>query len=413
MDAKQIIKMIKVHSGIPSGIRMIKAKKRRKTNEKLRVVFLCQLTQAWGCMQTIYEAAVEDEAVEPYILAVPEKWNQFSTDEDVYQYMQECGYSAINAYDEKKELFDLESLHPDYVFLPRPYDVYLPIQYQSETLSKYTKVCYVCYGYTSEGDYMLKTAFSKYFTTNCYMVFAENESVEQYCKKCLPISTKLGLRKIINTPFPRFDLLKAFEGAESPLWQIPREQVEKRIIWTPRWALEEKLGGTNFFNYKDFFFQFAKEHPEDEIAIRPHPLAFGNFVKSGMMTQQEVEQYKETCREMPNVQLDQRKEYLDSFASADILVSDMSGVVVDFAVTGKPVVFCSYQEEFNAANRELMEVYYVVHDEAELAQVLKMLCSGEDPKKEDRLRVVKKVLGTCDGQNGKRIVELLKADYRE
>ena len=131
------------------------------------------------------------------------------------------------------------------------------------------------------------------------------------------------------------------------------------------------------------------------------------------MTREEVEQYKKTCSQTENVQLDQNKEYLDSFASADILVSDMSGVVVDFAVTEKPVIFCSYREEFNEANKALMEeAYYVVKDQKELEEVLELLCRGEDPKREQRKRVVKEVLGICDGRNGERILGVVKRDFQ-
>ena len=412
MNISSLWNMVKVHSGIPASLRMMKLKSKRKTNEKLKIVFLCQLGQVWGCVQSIYEAAVADDAVEPYILALPEKWDKDNCDKNAYEYMIECGYDVIDGFNEKTgDFFDLKAFNPDYVFIPRPYDSYLPYEFKSETLSKYTKVCYVCYGYTSEGDYMLKTCFSKYFVSNCYMVFAENESVRKYTASQMPIATKLGLHKVIKTPFPRFDLLKKFEGTESPAWLHSRQDTNKRIIWTPRWTLEEKLGGTNFFDFKDFFFEFAKKHQNSDFLFRPHPLAFDNFVKVGAMTEEEVAEYKAKCESADNMQLDTRKEYLDSFASADILVSDMSGVVVDFAVTGKPLIFCSYKEIFNDSNKKLMDAYYVVKNVKELEETLEMLCKGEDPKKESRQQIIKEILGDCNGDNGKKILGHIKKDY--
>lgn len=411
MDIRFVWKMLKVHSGIPASYRMLKLKKKKKKNDKLRIVFLCQLGQVWGCVQSIYEAALEDDMVEPYIIALPETWEE-NADKNAYNYMRECGYDVIDGYDrEKKEFFDLTALNPDYVFLPRPYDHYLPQQFQSETLARYTKVCYVCYGYTSEGDYILKTCFSKYFVSNCYMVFAENASVEAYCKKQMPLSSRLGLHRVIKTPFPRFDLLKEFEGSRGCGWPHQDERAEKQIIWTPRWTLDEKLGGTNFFNFKDFFFEFADAHRECDFLFRPHPLAFDNFVKVGAMTQEEVLEYKKRCENTENICLDTRKEYLDNFASADILVSDMSGVVVDFAVTGKPVIFCSYKEIFNDANKKLMDAYYVVHNVQELKDTLEMLCRGEDPKSSMRQEIVRELLGNCNGGNGQKILEYIKQDH--
>lgn len=412
MNAAQIVRMVKVHSGIPSAIRLIHVKNRKRDKDRVRIVFICQLPHVWDCLRSIYEAAAADTEVEPYVLAVPEEWKKEQTDESAYQYMKDCGYPVINGYDkENDKFFDLKSLQPDYVFLPRPYDNYLPLPYQSETLSKYTKVCYVSYGYTMDKGYVLKTAFSKYFLTNCYMVFAENSSTQKYCEKCLPVSSRLGIRKIIKTPFPRFDILQQVREKEGAVWLRPRVEVNKRIIWTFRWTTEEKLGGTNFFNYKDFFFDFAEKHSDNEFLIRPHPLSFGNFVETGKMTEEDVQKYKKMCEDAVNLQLDMNKDYLESFASADILVCDISAVVVDFAALEKPVVFCSYQAEVNESGKALIDAFYVVHNQEELQQTLEMLCSGEDPKKDERVRAVREVLGTCDGRNGERILNFMKADY--
>ena len=158
-------------------------------------------------------------------------------------------------------------------------------------------------------------------------------------------------------------------------------------------------------------FDFASKHTDSEFLLRPHPLAFDNFLKTGRMTAEEIAAYKQKCQDMPNVQLDRRKEYLDSFATADILVSDLSGVVVDFAVTGKPIIYCTPEQKFNKSCEKLKDSYYVVHNQQELEETLEMLIAGSDPKKKDRERAVKEVLGTCDGKNGWRLLQYIKTDY--
>lgn len=402
--------MIRVWSGIPTALRLLKVNRKKKTNEKIRIVFICQLGHLWGCHQTIYEAALEDEMVEPYILAVPEYWED-AVDTGAAEYLEGLGYPVIRAFDtESRKFYDLQSLNPDYVFLPRPYDHYLPEQYRGDALSKYTKVCYLCYGYTCEDDHMIETCFTKYFTTNCYMIFPENDSTRAFSYTQHPISARLGIRHIIQTPFPRFDLMNRYKNVEAKHWLKPREDVNKRVIWTPRWTLTEELGASSFFKYKEFMFDFAAKHVDSEFLLRPHPLAFDNFLKTGKMTAEEIDAYKQKCQDMPNVQLDRRKEYLDSFATADILVSDLSGVVVDFAVTGKPIIYCTPEQKFNKSCEKLKDSYYVVHNQQELEETLEMLIAGQDPKKEDRERAVKEVLGTCDGKNGWRILQYIKTD---
>lgn len=408
---EKIARMIAVHSGIPAALRFLRVNSKKKQG-RIRIVFMCQLPQVWTCMESIYDAAREDKEIEAYILAIPNTWENGNTDTDALDYCRSKGYDIIPAYNQKtKHFYELEKLNPDYVFIPRPYDHYLPEQYRSGQVSRYAKVCYVCYGYSFVDGHIMKTAFNKYFTTNCYFLFSENASVYAYCKKNHLISSMLGIRKIVQTPYPRFDLSEKWIGCEPKHWKLPRNDVKKRIVWTPRWTTDERLGGTNFFNYKDFFFELAEKHPDVEIMIRPHPLAFQNFLKQGLMSEQEIFEYKEHCKNAKNIQLDDREEYFDSFASADILVTDMSGVLVDFLAMDKPVVFCSYMQGFNVANEKLKEGFYIPHNADELGEILESYINGEDPKKEIRQRVTKEVLGEIDGKAGERIIKLIKKDF--
>lgn len=397
-------------TGIKSAINLYKVGKKVRSDQKIKIVFFCQLPHLWSCIESIYVEAEKDSEIEAYVLAIPNKWED-EVDTDAYDFCVQNKHNVIMAFDEsKKTFFDLKSFNPDYVFIPRPYDVYLPEQYRGEVISNYTKVCYVCYGYAAEGGHILETCYNRAFTNNCYFLFPENDSTEEYCKKKHIFTSLFGLRKIVKTPFPRFDLLKKWEGVEPEHWKIKRDDVKKRIIWTPRWTTDDALGGTNFFNFKDFFLSYADKNKDCEFMFRPHPLTFPNFIKLGLMSEEEVDAFKARCHDGANISLDERKEYLDSFASADILVSDMSGVMIDFIATGKPLVFCSYQQEFNEANQRLLDAFYIPHNVNELEQILEMLIRGEDPKKSIREKVVKEVLGECDGKNGCRIISHIKAD---
>ena len=388
-----------------------KTQKKVKNGEKIKVVFYCQLPHIWGCMESVYEAATKDANIDAYILAIPNNWDKEVKDTDALEFCKENNYNVISAYDKATDtFFDLEDFQPDYVFFPRPYDYYLPEQYRSYNVVKYASTCYICYSYIAEGGYIIDTCFDTRFTSHCYFIFADNDSTEGYCKANHALACKLGTQKIVKTPFPRFDLMNKWKGCEPEHWKLKKEEVKKRIIWTPRWATEEELGGTNFFTYKDFFFDFAKKHPECDFLFRPHPLAFENFIKTGLMSEEEVREFKETCKKGTNIQLDERKEFLDSFASADILVSDLSGVIEDFLVTGNPLVFCSYETEFNEANEKLVEGFYMPHNAEELEEILETLIRGEDSRKDRRQQLVKEILGENDGKNGERIIDFIRKD---
>lgn len=398
--------------GVPAAFRMIRQKNKKHRNQKIRIVFMCQLPQLWLTLQSVYDAAVACEDVETFILAIPTSWENGNVSNEALLYMEENGQQVINAYDEEKEtFFDLKSLNPDYVFIPRPYDSYLPNEYRSIEMSKYTKVCYVGYGYLAEGMDMVKVCVNRCFVSNIYMMFVENKTVETYAKKLFPITVPLKIRHIIHTPYPRFDLTKKYDGIHGSGWGRERENCNKRIIWTPRWTLDKKLGASNFFNYKEFMFDYASKHRENDFLFRPHPMMFDNFVKIGAMTKEDVDVYKQTCKDAPNVKLDDDSGHIENFASADILISDLSGVVVDFAITGKPVIYCDTVYPMNDSCKELLDAYYLVSNVEELEKTLDMLCKGEDPKKDIRREIVERVLGKNDGKNGVRMIEYIKNDY--
>ena len=195
-------------TGIKSAINLYKVGKKVRSDQKIKIVFFCQLPHLWSCIESIYVEAEKDSEIEAYVLAIPNKWED-EVDTDAYDFCVQSKYNVIMAFDEsKKTFFDLKSFNPDYVFIPRPYDVYLPEQYRGDVISNYTKVCYVCYGYAAEGGHILETCYNRAFTNNCYFLFPENDSTEEYCKRKHVFTSLFGLRKIVKTPFPRFDLLQ-------------------------------------------------------------------------------------------------------------------------------------------------------------------------------------------------------------
>ena len=81
----------------------------------------------------------------------------------------------------------------------------------------------------------------------------------------------------------------------------------RRILWTPRWTTQERIGGSHFFEYKDLFLEFAEKYGSEELkfAIRPHPLMFDHFVTEGQMTEQDVADYKAQLA-AHDIELDER-----------------------------------------------------------------------------------------------------------
>ena len=184
-------------------------------------------------------------------------------------------------------------------------------------------------------------------------------------------------------------------------------------MWTPRWTTDEKQGGTNFFNYKDFLVSFAADNPDADLLFRPHSLAFKNFIEKGLMSEEDVEEFKKHCAESSNMRIDQNKEYAGTLWNTDVLVTDVSGIMFEYFVTGKPMVFCNlpvglkYVEEVN----KLLEGCYIINNASELEEVLIQLKNGNDTLKEMCLQIIEELFGDKLDNADRLIVEDIKKDY--
>jgi len=311
---------------------------------------------------------------------------------DVYKWFVDRGYKCINSKNEDGSWFELQKLAPEYVFFGRPYNVFMPRPYKSWNVGRYAKICDFLYGFVfSETD--MATLINKDFFNDCYTYYAC--SVDDY---------RFFWSKIKHSHYQRVkffgypgltNVVEKKSNHGNGAWKS--EHKEYRVIWTPRWSTDSVVGGSNFLNYKDDFLKYANDN-NDELIIRPHPLAFDNFVKKGQMTAQQVELYRAKCNSMSNVILDEGPEYLDSFWNADVLVTDVSSLVFEFFVTGKPLVFCEadsmFNKDYTSTMREILSASYIAKSFKEVEQYLKMLKQGVDPLKEDRDGIIKKVWGS-------------------
>ena len=396
-------------------------KKEKKT--KIRVGFLIQVPNNWAVLEPVYEAAKTMENVEPVILLMPEltyfcyvklmhvEW------EKAYSFGHErYGDQCIETWHPETETWvDPAALDLDYVFLPRPYETYLPKAYKASGLRKITRVCYVPYSSPLLDDYRL--LYNMHFVRNVRLIFCEKQHSLEYVSKLLAPTVKSGDQKVFCTGFPKFDLNQGGEGVESPLWPRSREESKQRIIWTPRWNMDPWQGGSSFMKYRERILQYAQEHSDADLIFRPHPLAQSALVADGYVTEQEWMDYLQKYRDGNNTNVDLTTTYYDLMWSSDVLITDVSSMIMDYLLTGKPVIYCAtpamgtMSDDPSLAIRDLLPGLYVVHDFSEIEAVLKQLRQGKDPKLGNREELIRRM--RRDGHIGRNIMELLVQDYRE
>lgn len=381
----------------------------------VRVGFLCQYVPGWTKVAPIYEKMVADSRFDPYLICVPSEQvmgkDSFATcpENDTYDYFVAKGYPAINALVGADQWLDLKAMDLAYIFYPRPYNRLLPTAYRAQTVSCYSRICLVMYGMMfAEED--MEIALNRDFMSHVYAYFAETVYAQKQNMENNRLLHALGLQKTLCLGYPVLNGLLAKKGQESPSWNFSQNAF--RVLWTPRWTTDPKVGGTNFFTFHEKLMTYAREHQDVDFLHRPHPLAFKYFLETEAMSREQVEAYQQQCGEMPNVSLDAQREYEATFWGSSVLVSDISGIMFEYFVTGKPLVFCAGNMELALTphTRKMLEGCYVVYTAQELFDVLQKLKAGEDPLRDKRRELIGELFGDLSKDAAEEIVRSLLQD---
>lgn len=380
-------------------IRLYRQKKKKPHNEPIRVCFLQQDPNCWNKSKALYEKLQSDERFAVSLLCVPDPFDPDTG--STFRFFAEKGYDAIdtrvgegpwNAVENEGQWFDLQALQPDYVFYQQPYNAYLPVCYRSHVVSDFAKLCVTPYGFALTEELLSCMELDFYRSVSCF--YAVSETEKAYNIRRFAPSHKSGLRRSEYLGTLVFSDLLSHKQEQSPSWDFSKNDF--RVIWTPRWSTDPKIGGSNFFRYKDFFPEYAQKNPQVDILFRPHPMAFSNFIQTGQMTRQEVDDYIAQIETGENTALDKEKGYDATFWQSDALVTDISAIIIEYFVTGKPIIFCETQPitcTYLDFFKNILSVCYIARDEASLAGYLKQLQAGDDPLAQERKAMIRALFG--------------------
>lgn len=405
--------------GTKSALKKLKKihDKDRDTSKKIHVGFLVQDPNIWNKNRALYHA-MKEKNFDITIICVPDPFDENTG--STYEWFKKEGYDCLdgrvgdgpwNVMNNQGHFLDLRSLNLDYLFYGQPYDAYLPLNFQTKTTVEFTKLCISTYGIPTTMNLLVETRPRRFYR-NIYFSFAQVEEEKAYGLSQFGKGQEEGFQRIENFgPVVMDDFIKSKEQ-KNDTWDYSQNNL--RGMWTPRWTLDEKIGGSNFFRYKDFLFDYANIHKDVDLLFRPHPMALDNFLKIGKMTKEEVDEFRTKCRDMENVSLDTNRDYGYTFWHSDFLVTDLSSIIVEYFVTGKPIIFCKTEndkQDYLEFFKRILDISYVVHNQQELETAMEMLRKGEDPKKEERQRLIQQLFGPDIGNVAKKITVEIEKDF--
>lgn len=398
---------------VKEGFRLSKEiRASRPKDNKIRVTLMESRRGFWLNHASIYTAMENDPDFSVHVLAVPKRMPAGDMDWAEYHHLCEffCkeGIPFQRAFDASTQTWQnpLSFGLPDVVFLPHPYDFQQNFMYGSAYWKRFCRVAFLSYGLTIN---TFPFIFHAPCYENCQYLFVDSNEHRALFAELSPEHSK----KLIVTGHPSLDgYLRPREEIRDIPFKSPKST--RRIIWAPHFTVapgKTEHHFSTFFAYYETFWKLAKEHPDLEIVMRPHPELFNLMISSGLKTQQEAMAYRRRFEALPNGWICDDADYISLFRQSDAIVLDSISFIGAYAPTGKPLCFLESmkRDRLNAIGERLLHANYAAWNEHEIRDFVEtVVLAGKDWMKEERMSVVKKVLYMPQEGAGTRIAMELK-----
>lgn len=364
-------------------------------SRQTRVVFLCHMPAVWSKLEPVYLEARAAADFEPFVIAAHHDENIRI---ETARFLKTKGIQVEGSAEAPST--DLKLLKPDYVFHPVPYEHFYPDQLKPAVVQRYARLCYVPYvGQLIYSSGVAETTHhSEYFKLLRLAFLADEWEKRRLMKNLVWYGYRKGI-KVVGSPH-------AERVAEVADCIASRVSGRPRVLWTPRWNTAE--GNCHFFDHKNLLLEMS-ERSEIDFTFRPHPLCLAHFLNSGELTQAEHDTYLGRIAQCAHAKLDVG-DYMQALKNHEIFVSDMSSVLGDAFLTGKPVVYTHRVDHFNELGRFMAQGFYWVRTPSELSTRLRSLAAGEDPLQGKREELLKAFHARQPRGAARRILEHIRSD---
>ena len=374
---------------------------------KIKVYFICQWKQGYIKFYDVVKEMTKNDNIEIRLVVFPENIKEYPKNKDLKFWQRIFGVEIVINSITDAGWFDLKKEKPDYVFVQRPYNNYLPTEYATSALSQYTKLCYIPYAYVLSD--LRSVVLPEEFLSQLYFYYAESKGEYEYTNKVM--SMLPGNHYSLNLGYPMLDreLMKVKESP-SAFDRIKRSE-EQKIIYAPRWTTNKDFYGSSFFEFKDKIIEYMCAHKDKKLVFRPHPLMFNNFIETGEMTKKEVNNYKELL--IGNIIYDDESDYFKTFQDSDVLITDYSSIILDYFILNKPIIICGNNDEskYTDVMKKISKASYKAKNWKEVQKILNDLSKGIDHEKINRKKIINEIIDQNDGNVAIKIVKSIIDDY--
>lgn len=306
--------------------------------KRKKLVFLPYKVSMWDCMESVWQAALEDkDNCEVYVAAIP--YCDRNADMTAGEWFCEKGLfpENVNVQDWQDFTYEkLKEMQPDVIFIHNPYDGYntatsVDPQYYSHSLRECTgRLVYIPYYATTGGMAKEQALYQSY--TNMDDIIIQAEALRPYFDDIVH-------DKLRPLGSPKFDKIIAL--CKNP--PVPPVEWQALMAGKKVYFYNTSLGGMlhdppEFFRKMRYVFSQFMGREDACLIWRPHPLMLSTMKSS---CPQYIDEYQSVKREFFEKRVgiyDDTPIMEDTIAMCDCYIGDAGTSVTSiFGVAGKPM----------------------------------------------------------------------------
>lgn len=232
-------------------------------------------------------------------------------------------------------------------------------------------------------------------------VIASSEDI----RPCYAEAFSVDIKKVKATGFPRTDLFFNKKEMNKKIERIRKKypffKDKKIILFAPTYRgvkVKDAYYDFDKINLDKIYNKFKNDYV---FLFKWHPALEVNL-KKGKVEGYDLSKYKDFYYDLSD-----ERDINDLLLVADILITDYSSVIFDWAFLNKPIIYFAYDSEEYKNGRGLYFDFdeYIYGPVAETTDELIKAIKKEDLCLNKRKKFMKKHLGACDGNSTKKTYE--------
>jgi hypothetical protein len=388
-----------------------------------RVAFVTFYFEAWDSLAEIYARMLDDPRFEVLVVAIPRKLTGDAAWDDASGVSDFFAARGIDHVIGSADASELREWAPDYVFINYPWQRNYQKAYQADELVNFTRIAYVPY-YSlplvnemgTDGHAALPGSDGRpgvaehLYTQRSHQLASLIFTQDRFVRDAYA-ATSRGNSHVFFTGSPKVDAL--IEAAAELGAQARRDRT--RVVWAPHHSYSPHWlnFGTFAQNYLEAL-EWAIQHPEIDVCLRPHPFMFGTLVDREIISDSDLDAWLAAWDELPNTSIDSVSGPAELFVGCDVLLTDGISFLAEYPlVTGKPSVFIENQGhwEFSELGELAAQASVRLTSFAEFVAGFDFILEAGLPDRSAEIAALRAASSPYPGESAARIVEVVAADH--